>query len=186
MKHSVHIPCWDSFKWNPLKWRGPCFGRWVVLQGAAVLATAGTCWLSASTAQRRQRAADSRLRLRSQKSPHRNRVPARPACRSCVECYWTGLRQTRWARAVYAANLGGCTLPAAAVDVCRCTQMHAAACGRLLCSRWHQLEVLVRAWMGLEGHVPRLLCYPACLPASNAPPPCLSPSGRLPCPFSRQ
>lgn len=23
-----------------------------------------------------------------------------------TECYWTGLRQTRWARAVYAANLG--------------------------------------------------------------------------------
>jgi hypothetical protein len=27
VKHSVHIPCWDSFKWNPLKWRGACFGR---------------------------------------------------------------------------------------------------------------------------------------------------------------
>ncbi|KAI7836879.1 hypothetical protein COHA_009279 [Chlorella ohadii] len=52
VKHSVHIPCWDSFKWNPLKWRGPCFGR------------------------------------------------------TFEECYWTGLRQTRWARAVYAAGLG--------------------------------------------------------------------------------
>lgn len=52
VKHSVHIPCWDSFKWNPLKWRGPCFGR------------------------------------------------------TFNECYWTGLRQARWARAVYAAGLG--------------------------------------------------------------------------------
>ncbi len=30
-------------------------------------------------------------------------------CRSTVnECYWTGLRQMRWARAAYAANLGEC------------------------------------------------------------------------------
>lgn len=29
-----------------------------------------------------------------------------PCHRTCEECYWTGLRQTRWARAVYAANLG--------------------------------------------------------------------------------
>ncbi|KAL4420128.1 hypothetical protein ABPG77_000299 [Micractinium sp. CCAP 211/92] len=52
VKASVHIPCWNSFHWNPLLWRGPCFGR------------------------------------------------------TLTECYWTGLRQTRWARAVYAANLG--------------------------------------------------------------------------------
>ena len=26
-KQAVHIPCWDSFKWNPLRWRGACFGR---------------------------------------------------------------------------------------------------------------------------------------------------------------
>ncbi|KAI3425363.1 hypothetical protein D9Q98_009127 [Chlorella vulgaris] len=52
VKHSVHIPCWDSFKWNPLKWRGACFGRTV------------------------------------------------------RECYWTGNRQMRWSRAIYAANLG--------------------------------------------------------------------------------
>ncbi|GAB4814581.1 hypothetical protein N2152v2_001627 [Parachlorella kessleri] len=52
VKRNVHIPCWDSFKWNPFLWRGICFGR----------------------------------------SPE--------------QCYWTGLRQTRWARAVYAANLG--------------------------------------------------------------------------------
>jgi hypothetical protein len=29
VKHSVHIPCWDSFKLNPYLWRGACFGRWV-------------------------------------------------------------------------------------------------------------------------------------------------------------
>lgn len=30
-----------------------------------------------------------------------------PCCgRTCRECYWTGLRQTRWARTAYAANLG--------------------------------------------------------------------------------
>lgn len=52
VKHSVHIPCWDSFKWNPSKWRGICFGRTV------------------------------------------------------DQCYWSGLRQMRWARAVYAAGLG--------------------------------------------------------------------------------
>lgn len=27
VKHSVHIPCWDSFKWFPWLWRGICFGR---------------------------------------------------------------------------------------------------------------------------------------------------------------
>lgn len=27
VKHSVHIPCWDSFTFNPLRWRGICFGR---------------------------------------------------------------------------------------------------------------------------------------------------------------
>lgn len=52
VKHSTHIPCWDSYKINPLKWRGIVFGR------------------------------------------------------TCKECYWTGLRQMRWSRAVYAANLG--------------------------------------------------------------------------------
>lgn len=26
--------------------------------------------------------------------------------RTCEECYWTGIRTTRWSRAVYAANLG--------------------------------------------------------------------------------
>lgn len=36
------------------------------------------------------------------------RPAASPPLRSTLtECYWTGLRQTRWARAVYAANLGG-------------------------------------------------------------------------------
>ncbi|KAL4419980.1 hypothetical protein ABPG75_007078 [Micractinium tetrahymenae] len=52
VKTAVHVPCWDSFKWDPRKWRGSCFGR------------------------------------------------------TPTECYWTGLRQMRWARAVYAANLG--------------------------------------------------------------------------------
>lgn len=52
VKHSTHLPCWDSFKINPCKWRGIVFGR------------------------------------------------------TLEECYWDGLRQTRWARTVYAANLG--------------------------------------------------------------------------------
>jgi len=52
VKHSTHLPCWDSYKINPLKWRGIVFGR------------------------------------------------------TMEECYWDGLRQTRWARTVYAANLG--------------------------------------------------------------------------------
>jgi Cys-rich protein (TIGR01571 family) len=51
VKHSTHLPCWDSFKINPCKWRGIVFGR------------------------------------------------------TLEECYWDGLRQTRWARTVYAANL---------------------------------------------------------------------------------
>lgn len=28
VKHSVHVPCWDSFRINPRLWRGICFGRW--------------------------------------------------------------------------------------------------------------------------------------------------------------
>jgi Cys-rich protein (TIGR01571 family) len=52
VKHSVHIPCWDSFKILPWKWRGWVCGR------------------------------DLR------------------------ECYWFGLRETRWARAAYGGNLG--------------------------------------------------------------------------------
>jgi Cys-rich protein (TIGR01571 family) len=52
VKHSVHVPCWDSFKLLPWKWRGCVFGR------------------------------------------------------NCRECYWFGLRETRWARAAYAGNLG--------------------------------------------------------------------------------
>ena len=48
----MQLPCWDSFKINPLRWRGIVFGR------------------------------------------------------TMEECYWDGLRQTRWARTVYAANLG--------------------------------------------------------------------------------
>lgn len=52
VKHSTHLPCWDSFKINPCRWRGIVFGR------------------------------------------------------TLEECYWDGLRQTRWARTVYAANLG--------------------------------------------------------------------------------
>ena len=51
-KHGSHIPCWDSCRVNPLRWRGVVFGR------------------------------------------------------TLRECYWFGLRQTRWARAVHAANLG--------------------------------------------------------------------------------
>jgi Cys-rich protein (TIGR01571 family) len=52
VKAATHLPCWDSFKINPCKWRGIVFGR------------------------------------------------------TLEECYWDGLRQTRWARTVYAANLG--------------------------------------------------------------------------------
>ncbi|KDD75311.1 hypothetical protein H632_c751p0 [Helicosporidium sp. ATCC 50920] len=52
LKSAVHVPCWDSFKWNPYLWRGMIFGR------------------------------------------------------TCNECYWSGIRQMRWARGVYAANLG--------------------------------------------------------------------------------
>lgn len=52
VKHSVHIPCWDSYKINPCRWKGVCLGRTV------------------------------------------------------TQCLWTGLRQTRWTRAVYAAGLG--------------------------------------------------------------------------------
>ena len=52
VKHSVHVPCWDSFKILPWKWRGCVFGR------------------------------------------------------NCRECYWFGLRETRWARTAYAGNLG--------------------------------------------------------------------------------
>ena len=52
VKHAVHIPCMESFRINPLRWRGVCLGR------------------------------------------------------TLTEAFWT-FRQTRWARAVYAANLGG-------------------------------------------------------------------------------
>lgn len=52
VKHSVHVPCWDSFKILPWKWRGCVFGR------------------------------------------------------NCKECYWFGLRETRWARTAYGGNLG--------------------------------------------------------------------------------
>ncbi|KAL4544872.1 hypothetical protein Ndes2526B_g00808 [Nannochloris sp. 'desiccata'] len=51
VKHAVHIPCWDSFRLNPLNWRGLCFGR------------------------------------------------------TLKECYFTGLRQTRWARGAYAGAI---------------------------------------------------------------------------------
>lgn len=27
LQSAVHIPCCPSFRWNPLKWRGICFGR---------------------------------------------------------------------------------------------------------------------------------------------------------------
>lgn len=27
VKRAVHIPCWDSFCWNPLRWRGIVLGR---------------------------------------------------------------------------------------------------------------------------------------------------------------
>lgn len=27
VKHSVHIPCWDSYRILPWRWRGFCFGR---------------------------------------------------------------------------------------------------------------------------------------------------------------
>ena len=52
VKHSVHVPCWDSYKILFWKWRGCVFGR------------------------------------------------------NCRECYWFGLRETRWARTAYAGNLG--------------------------------------------------------------------------------
>lgn len=52
VKHSVHVPCWDSFKLLVWKWRGCVFGR------------------------------------------------------NCRECYWFGIRETRWARTAYAGNLG--------------------------------------------------------------------------------
>lgn len=28
VKAAVHIPCWNSFRWNPLRWRGVVFGRY--------------------------------------------------------------------------------------------------------------------------------------------------------------
>ena len=68
----------------------------------------------------------------------------------------------------------------------RCMQMYADACCCLRPPAVQSLAPAGGASEGLEGHVPRLLCCPACLPASNAPPPCISPSGRLPCPFSRK
>ena len=27
VKRAVHVPCWDSFRWNPLRWRGIVLGR---------------------------------------------------------------------------------------------------------------------------------------------------------------
>lgn len=48
----MQIPCWDSYRIDPRKWRGVCFGR------------------------------------------------------TLSECYWTGLRQIRWARTAYGGALG--------------------------------------------------------------------------------
>lgn len=47
----MQIPCWESFRFNPLQWRGLCLGR------------------------------------------------------TLKECYYTGLRQTRWARGAYAGAI---------------------------------------------------------------------------------
>ncbi len=33
-KAAVHIPCWNSFRWNPLRWRGIMFGRWAAFPGS--------------------------------------------------------------------------------------------------------------------------------------------------------
>ena len=57
VKHSVHVPCWDSFKLLVWQWRGCVFGR------------------------------------------------------TCRECYWFGLRETRWARTAY-AGMSVCDLNA--------------------------------------------------------------------------
>jgi hypothetical protein len=32
-KSAVHVPCWESFSWNPFKWRGCCFGRYADFRG---------------------------------------------------------------------------------------------------------------------------------------------------------
>lgn len=54
VKRAVHIPCWESCKFNPLKWRGIVLGR------------------------------------------------------TCRQCYWAGMHETRWSRSTYSGALGRC------------------------------------------------------------------------------
>ena len=65
------------------------------------------CWWMGLVAAAAAAAAPSHVHLQTTHKFQQVASTSRPSCRSTFEeCYWTGLRQTRWARAVYAAGLG--------------------------------------------------------------------------------
>ncbi len=81
LQSAVHIPCCPSFRWNPLNWRGVCFGRQVpeLCMPVHIVFHGGIwCGLTRRFCQ----------------------------CRSFMECYWFSVDRTRWSRTTHALRLG--------------------------------------------------------------------------------